>query len=488
MDVKIYFSDIFDVTPEALEEYGAFNISLINDLPLFIDPFLLFNSDLKTYRDLHDKIIQYVHFLKKISEKEGIKPGLLRAWFHFPEIKQTWLGYSKTGNKGSGLGKKFAESLNNNLHTVFNNFGSEEITNGSHLEKLCLIREGVGRDNISDFTSNLIKGYLLEYTQVFTQKYISPKYIQSHTVSHVEFNYQTQSWVTKKFQLPTFCGDYVLLTPKDILTKDNTWINKPDMIRDFDRVIESIPNEQLRAQLNQYFIKVLPTEPEKDDITIAKTQTITKFPEFIDYFIKLKEETGDQASAISNSKVREIEHIFIQKVRELVDYLSEQSDFYEYGYDSLEAAHRRVQFLKDVIENNDGYKIFYKDGNPIKRESDLQLLFKLTWYGTKFDVNAEVNNGRGPVDFKISFGNTDKSLVELKLASNSKLKQNLQHQVKIYEQANKTNKSIKVILYFSDNEYEKVIKLFNELNLYENENLVLIDARADKPSASNVKK
>ena len=38
---EIYFSDVFEVPPESLEEYGAFNISLITDLPLFIDPFSL---------------------------------------------------------------------------------------------------------------------------------------------------------------------------------------------------------------------------------------------------------------------------------------------------------------------------------------------------------------------------------------------------------------------------------------------------------------
>lgn len=31
--VKIHFSQYFRISPEALEEYGAFNISLINDLP-----------------------------------------------------------------------------------------------------------------------------------------------------------------------------------------------------------------------------------------------------------------------------------------------------------------------------------------------------------------------------------------------------------------------------------------------------------------------
>lgn len=36
---KIYFSDVFDVAPEVIDRYGAFNIALVNDLPLFIDPF-----------------------------------------------------------------------------------------------------------------------------------------------------------------------------------------------------------------------------------------------------------------------------------------------------------------------------------------------------------------------------------------------------------------------------------------------------------------
>jgi len=70
-------------------------------------------------------------------------------------------------------------------------------------------------------------------------------------------------------------------------------------------------------------------------------------------------------------------------------------------------------FLKDVIENKDGYRLFYVKGKPVKKEDDLQILFRLTWFATPSDVNREVNNGRGPVDYKISRGNIDKTLVEL---------------------------------------------------------------------------
>ena len=75
-------------------------------------------------------------------------------------------------------------------------------------------------------------------------------------------------------------------------------------------------------------------------------------------------------------------------------------------------------------------------------------MFRLTWFATSFDVNREVNNGRGPVDFKVSKGRADSTLVEFKLASNTKLRQNLRHQVGIYEAANQTASSIKVILSF----------------------------------------
>jgi len=89
---------------------------------------------------------------------------------------------------------------------------------------------------------------------------------------------------------------------------------------------------------------------------------------------------------------------------------------------------------------------------------------------------------------KYRLAQKNSALVEFKLASNSKLKQNLAKQVEIYKQANNTDKAIKVIMYFSEEELNKVNGILNELNLQNCEEIVLIDARNDnKPSASNVK-
>jgi len=485
-NVNIYFSDFFAVDKGILEQEGIFDISLINDLPVFIDPFLIFNSEKQEYKNLHIQIIEYIKFLKDHAH-EDINKGILKYCFQFPEVKQNWLGYSLKGNDGAGLGPKFAAALNYNLANIFKNFGNETITKSSHLEKFCLVRQGVGKDNISDLTTNLIKGFLCSYTECFAKKYIDSKYLREILVDKVIFDYKLKRWFPKKFTLPFFSGDYIILSPKDILTKDEAWINKKDLLANFDDILEALPNEVLRAQISSFIAKVTPDNPKKNELDEVVIKTYNEFPELIDYFIKYKEDNGNQAVLSSLNKVKETEEIFIKSVKSLAIKLK-QVDFYEHTTDSFDESFQRVLFLKQVIENNDGYRLFYHKGLPIKKESDLQLIFRLTWYATDYDVNSEVNNGRGPVDYKISKG-LDKTLVEFKLASNSKLKQNLENQVKVYEEANKTKKSIKVILFFEDEELQKLQRIFKDLEVFDlkEANIVLIDARDNKLSASNVK-
>ena len=68
-------------------------------------------------------------------------------------------------------------------------------------------------------------------------------------------------------------------------------------------------------------------------------------------------------------------------------------------------------------------------------------------------------------DFKISRGSSDKTLVEFKLAKNTHLKRNLEKQAEIYQKASDANCALKVILFFSDEEYERVAKILRDLDL-----------------------
>lgn len=487
--VNIYFSDYFNIPHKDIEEYGAFDVSLINDLPLFIDPFLLFNSPNPEYIKLHNDIIAYLQFLRDVSVNNRVNEGLLNAWFKFSEVKQNWLGFSLVGNKGSGLGIYFARALNRNLNKVFTNFGNEQVTRSSHLEKLCLIGSGVGRDNISDFTTNLIKEYLLTYTENFSRNYLSNKQRRLVRVEKVRFNKRTETWESGEFELPYIFNDFVILTPADMLTKDTIWINREDMIRDYRRIVNSIPNEQLRAQLNNYFFSALTplarkaTQKEKDQII---ENAYREFPVLLDYYIRFKEDNGDEAVDLSEKLVAESKFFYVDQVEKFVEELNQVTSFYKLTGSTYDEARKRAQFLKDTIENKGGHRIFYDSkGKQIRKETDLHILYRLTWFATPSDVSREVNDGRGPVDFKVSRGAFDKTLVEFKLASNTKLEQNLKNQVGIYQKASDAQHAIKVIFYFTRIELNKVSNILKKLGLTGHKDIILIDARKDnKPSGS----
>lgn len=483
--LRIYFSDVFGVPVSALEAHGAFNISLIRDLPLFIDPFLLFNSKKPAYQALHSEIIRYLRFLRDKTIAGPLDNGLIQSLFRFKEVKQNWLGFSQFGNNGSGLGHEFAVSLYGNLGTVFRSFGEEEITKGHHLEKLSLFDSGVGRDHVSDFTVNLTKRFLLEYTQRFALEHLEPGQRGTFKVPKVWFNYDTESWASEQYELPFYLGDFVILTPKDILTKDEEWINRSELLSRFDDITAAVPNEHLRGQINNYFRNVLPRNATAKEEAAARAATIRRFPELIEYYIRLKEDQGDQATAYSKEKVDESEELFIRQVADLALRLAAETDFYRTDEGSFEEAKRRINYLKHVIEDKDGYKAFYHRGKPVHNEQILQIMYQLVWYATEFDVNREVNNGRGPADFAVSRGARNKSIVELKLASNSRLARNLQKQAEIYAKAGDTQHTLKGVMFFDDAEYAKVRKVLKDLGLEKANNIVLIDARkGNKPSAS----
>ncbi|WP_368648616.1 hypothetical protein ABRZ03_05035 [Castellaniella ginsengisoli] len=175
-------------------------------------------------------------FVRDKAQANELTEGSVSHWLLFKEVKQNWLGFSKQGNSGTGLGKNFAQVLARNFQQIFRDFGKEQLTKGSHLEKLGLLSGGVGRDHLSDFTTNLIKGYLLKYTEEFAKKYLKEAQTRRIHVERVDFNYETQRWQSGHFMLPWHASDYVILTPCEILTRDDAWINQGESHRVFRRL------------------------------------------------------------------------------------------------------------------------------------------------------------------------------------------------------------------------------------------------------------
>ena len=491
MDVSDFqFSDVFAVSESAIADHGALNVSLIRDVPLFIDPFLLFNSEKPEYQLLHRQLIKYLKFLRDKSLIGHVDRGHLRAWYYFPEVSQTWLGFSKSGNRGRGLGKSFADALYGSLHHVFGDLSDERVTRGEHLEKLTVMGKGVGRDMVSDFTTNLIKGFLCAYTENFALTQINENRTKLVPVREVEFNYDTETWADRRYRLPWYRDEFVLLTPTDILTRTDTWINRRDLFKMYSHVVDSVPNDQMRAQINNYFHNVLrvspgekaPTKDEKDE---AVEDVLREFPELVDYYIRLKEDNGEEAVNRSKAEVDDVDKLIVAAPAELVQLLKAVTEFYDVSPDTYQECHQRIDYLKRAIEDKGGHRFFWNGLERIRSENDLQWLFFLVWFGTRSNVSREVNDGRGAVDYIVSRGKDDKTLVEFKLAKNTALKRNLEKQTEIYKKASDTDTCITVILYFTEKEQDRVDRILREMGLRSNQDIVQIDARIDnKPSGS----
>lgn len=496
---KIKFNQYFGVKKKDLDKEGLFNISLVSDLPLFIDPFHLFYSKKREYQKLHNYIIQYLIFLKNTSSSysgQKLPTSIIDAYYKFPEVRQNWFGFSFIGNHGRGLGRKFADALNSNFIELFNDFGSGK--KAQHLEKLTLIADRVGKDSISDFSTNLILGFLAAKTEKFAKKYIANDKAKEFIIKRAEFDFEHNTWKPRKYILPSFNGEYVILTPKDLLTKNDIWINKDDLLKDFSEIPAAMPDDVLRQQLSAYFNQKLKEyekirlnkktrKPEGYHTQETKKKaifdTIRKFRQTIDVYIKIKEQKGNEAEVISREYVSETENFHenqFTKFAESIDTGLEKPTSYE-------EALVRANYFKECIELRDNYLNLYVGDIPVN-EDWIQRMFWLVWYGSKSDVNRDPNNGLGQPDFTASQGKKDKTLIEFKLAKSSSLEDNILNQLEKYKEVDNTKQGIWVVVFFTYKEHQKILKILKKHNLDNNPNYILVDARKDnKITASKIK-
>lgn len=493
----MFFSDKFLVSPNLIKDYGAINISLVCDTPLFIDPILIYDNDDPVIKSWYKNIVDYLLFLNSKSSSE-ITYEELKYYFCFKERKENWLGVSKNSNVGSALGMKFAQELAENIGFICDNdSGYADI----HLEKISLINKGVGRDKISDLVTNIIFYELVKYTEKFALKYIDKTQYACFNISKCKFDYEKGIFIDCRAFLPFVYDskgkkEFIILTPMSILRKGDQEINYANMCKSFDEICESIPNEDLRFQVNKIFndtITNICKEKEKIkssitdyDVNQAKKAAVISaikfYPELYNCFIKVEEQSTETIKEKAINEVKEVAALTYEN--ELLNRDVFGSSLQKKYNSSLEEAITRIDFFKNEIETNSLWKNFYFNGEPIAQEADLQRLFRLCWFKTVRRVSPETNNGNGPVDFQISYGFNDTCNIEFKLASNSKIK-NVFKQIEAYQQSQRVNHTIIVIFYFNDSEYIKAQKVVEDVNKT-NVTIKLIDCRGNKVSASRL--
>lgn len=193
------------------------------DVPLYLDPFLLWRSDDPEYRRLHADLLEFVDQVREhaVGGRDTRARVLLSA---VSEPFELGLGYAAGTKRGSALGPGTIDGI----VRTFQQVPQLQATGLDHLEVLALLVPGIAEDRISDLTASVIKHWLAEFTERRCKDFGVP------TTSHrlVGWDAVALDWRPFVARLPQnpSDGSPVLLVPLDLLRR-LPWINYGDYYR-----------------------------------------------------------------------------------------------------------------------------------------------------------------------------------------------------------------------------------------------------------------
>jgi hypothetical protein len=249
------------------------------DLPLGIDPFLMYKSRDEEFRKLHQLLVD--HFNSGIEAVKQHRLALAEEIFDFPEVSPIGFGYTKSGKRGSGLGGALRNLI---IETLRASPGLQE-RGVFHVEEMQLLAAGIGPDRVSDISANVLKRYLIGYTQRQAELWGIP-ITRGVPVSHI-YDETSHTWTDSYEDLPVspVDGSPVIFVPRRIV-RALPWINYDDFVQhDFRAFMQA-----RRANL--------PKENDRRTSATAKAEVanMTRMDvSIVDRYVKSREQRSDEA-------------------------------------------------------------------------------------------------------------------------------------------------------------------------------------------------
>lgn len=177
------------------------------DIGLFIDPYSIARRQDPWLQESSQLIYDFFDQMLDLI-KLNRRADALRLLDGLHESNETRLGYSPR-NKGAGIGKKQSRELYDALLTA------NAIHRITEVSEFNLMIPGIDRDKVSDMTTNVIKEFLIEYTQIQCELYGIKTY--DKPVNNL-LNKHTFEWSNDFRKLPIDPqGMPIILVPKTIV-------------------------------------------------------------------------------------------------------------------------------------------------------------------------------------------------------------------------------------------------------------------------------
>ena len=208
---------------------------LDEDIPLYIDPFLLWKSPSQQDNSLHTTIVNSFNYLGNLFLKDEKKS--IEMLINISECDEVGLGNSKNKH-----GKKIGEKLAYNVLSIFRNVPQINKQGFTHFEEIQLLVENFSKDRVSDISANFVKSFLIDYTIQHCEKIKLP--MQQIDIKY--FDTKKGNIVSEKVKLPFNPSSKtpILLVPKRWL-RFIPWVNFEDYytncISTSDRILKGQP-------------------------------------------------------------------------------------------------------------------------------------------------------------------------------------------------------------------------------------------------------
>ncbi|WP_339793300.1 hypothetical protein [uncultured Imperialibacter sp.] len=364
---------------------------LDEDIPLYVDPFLLWQISSQQDNALHTSIVNSFNQLGNlfVSGKDEEASQIL---IELTECDEAGLGNSKT-KQGKKIGKKSAFEILNLYKSIpqLNKQGFQ------HFEEIQLFVDKISKDRISDISCCLIKSFLIDFTIDQCQKLNIP--IEKCTTR--VYDYKKNQVVTEETYLPLNpqSKQPILLIPKRWL-RYIPWVNYEDFFNNYyiKDVQKEFDGRLNRVQLLDFNRKNYDLVQSYISIKEQNTQDLKNDPLFtqipvlsakrkISTVLKLPTGKTDNAD-------RKYEDLVVQTMSSLLyphlDFAKEQSriDSGSQIRDLIFYNNRSYNFLQEIYDTYDSKQIVFELKNVkfLEREHINQLNRYLTEQFGRFGI------------------------------------------------------------------------------------------------------
>lgn len=223
--IRPRLTDFYDIP--LTQEEADFAIPFMDeDIPLYLDPFLLWKSPSLQDNSLHTAVVNSFNHLGYLVQK-GRESEAISILIRASECREAGLGMAKD-KCGVRIGEKLASSIT----ALFRDVPQIRTSGFTHFEEIQLLVDYVSKDRVSDIACSFLKSFLIDFTIEQSETHGIPL---SETLVLEVYDYRSNQFVDEeKVYLPQNpeTKDPIVLIPKRWL-RHIPWISYEDYFRSF---------------------------------------------------------------------------------------------------------------------------------------------------------------------------------------------------------------------------------------------------------------